>query len=287
MQQPLPPRVPKWPFFLSDAVLLATAGLLVWQDTFALGRWEILGSLACVILGAYLAVLPFVLEYKGIVRLTEAATLETGLARIQHAEAVATRIAEATDNWQAVNEAAGRTAAGAREITDRMAAEVREFTEFLKKTNDSEKATLRLEVEKLRRGEGEWVQIVVRMLDHVHALHAAGQRSGQPRLIEQLTQFLSACRDIARRAGLVPFVAAPGTAFDAQRHQTADGKAPPPGAQVTETVATGFTFQGRTIRPASVLIGAATESAGESTPPVEPAPGPQIPPAGPQELRIS
>ena len=70
-----------------------------------------------------------------------------------------------------------------------MAAEVREFSEFMQKMNDSEKAALRLEIEKFRRGEGEWLQVLVRILDHVFLLHAAAARSGQPKLAEQIAQF--------------------------------------------------------------------------------------------------
>jgi len=44
--------------------------------------------------------------------------------------------------------------------------------------NDSEKTTLRLEVEKLRRGELEWLQALVHILDHVFALHTAAMHSG-------------------------------------------------------------------------------------------------------------
>jgi molecular chaperone GrpE (heat shock protein) len=254
MQETLPPQVPKWPFYLSDAILLATAWFIAWQGTLPLGRWEILGSLVCVALGAVIAVLPFVLEYKAVARLAEAATLASGLAQIRHAETIAIRIAEATDNWQAVHEAAGKTAATAREISERRAAEVRDFTQFLQKANDSEKSTLRLEVEKLRRGEAEWLQAVVRILDHVYALHVAAVRSGQPRLIEQLAQFQNACRDAARRLGLAPFVVEPGEAFDAHRHQTPDGNPPPPDAKIADTLATGFTFQGRLVRPAMIAL---------------------------------
>lgn len=266
MHDALPSRVPKWPFFLSDAILLATAWFLVWQGTLPLGRWEIVGGLLCVILGATVAVLPFVLEYQAITRLAEAELLRNGLQQIKHAETIAKRIAEATDNWQAVHEQSGRTVTAAGEISQRMAAEVRDFTAFLEKANDAEKATLRLEVEKLRRGEAEWLQALVRMLDHVYALHGAGLRSGQPRLIEQLTQFQNACRDAARRLGLVPFVAAPGEAFDAQRHQPADDKLPPPEAKVQETVATGFTFQGRLVRPAGVVLAAPASEAPRAVP---------------------
>ncbi len=275
MQETLPPRVPKWPFYFSAAILMATACFIVWQGTLPPGRWEILTCLICVPLSVGVVVLPFVLEYKAVVNQIEATTLSGSLGQIKHAETIAARIAQATDNWQAVHEQSGKTVAAAREISERMAAEIRDFTQFLQKANDSEKATLRLEVEKLRRGEGEWVQIIVRMLDHTFALHSAGVRSGQPRLIEQLTQFQNACREAARRAGLVPFVAAPGDAFDAQRHQTPDGKAPPADARVRETAATGFTLQGQLIRPAMVLF----ETAAAAPEPQAPAANLPTPPA--------
>jgi molecular chaperone GrpE (heat shock protein) len=276
MQETLPPRVPKWPFYFSAAILLATAYFIVWQGTLPPGRWEILTCLICIPLGVGVVVLPFVLEYKAVVNQIEAATLAGSLGQIKHAETIADRIAQATDNWQAVHEQSGKTTSAAREIADRMAAEVRDFTQFMQRTNDAEKATLRLEVEKLRRGEGEWVQLVVRMLDHTFALYCAGVRSGQPRLIEQLTQFQNACRDVARRTGLVPFVVMPGEPFDAQRHQTPDGKSPPAEAKVRETVATGFTFQGQLIRPAMVLIEVAATGAEGEMPPAgsEPAASP-------------
>jgi len=80
-------------------------------------------------------------------------------------------------------------------------------------------------------------------------------RSGQPNLIAQMDHFQHACRDAARRIGLTPFTANPSDLFDAQRHQVLDGEpAPPEGATVAETVATGYTFQGRLLRPALVRV---------------------------------
>jgi molecular chaperone GrpE (heat shock protein) len=125
----------------------------------------------------------------------------------------------------------------------------------MKRANDSERATLRLEVEKLRRVEGEWLQVLVRMLDHVYALHQGASRSGQPKLAEQVGSFQMACRDSARRVGLAPFTANEGEPFDAQRHQLVEeGATAPADAVVAETIATGYTFQGRLVRPALVRL---------------------------------
>jgi molecular chaperone GrpE (heat shock protein) len=93
------------------------------------------------------------------------------------------------------------------------------------------------------------------MLDHVFALHAGALRSGQPGLIEQVGNFQNACRDTARRVGLTPFAANQGEPFDAQRHQLLEEAAQSaPDAVVAETIAAGYTFQGRLIRPALVRL---------------------------------
>ena len=163
---------------------------------------------------------------------------------------------------------------GANEIADKMAGEIRQFTEFMQNMNDNERAALRLEVEKLHRGEAEWLQTLVRVLDHIFALHAAASRSGQPKLAEQITQFQNACRDAARRIGLVVFAPAPDEPFDAARQQVMDGEAKPSAdAVVAETAAPGFTFQGRLLRPALVRVrekSASAESADAESAPVNP-----------------
>jgi len=101
--------------------------------------------------------------------------------------------------------------------------------------------------------------VVVRLLDHTYALHQGSLRSGQPRLVEQLGHFQSACRDVARRVGLVPITAAAAEPFDSQRHQLVDNNAKPPsGAVIAETIATGYTFQGKMVRPVLVRLQEAT-----------------------------
>jgi molecular chaperone GrpE (heat shock protein) len=134
--------------------------------------------------------------------------------------------------------------------------------------NQGEKANLRLEVEKLRRAEKDWLNVLVHMLDHVYALFHAAERSGQANLIGQLGQFQNACRDAARRVGLVPLVADQAEPFDDKRHKLADGKAPPAGARVIEMLATGYTFQGQFIRPALVRTqgNGAAQTTEETTP---------------------
>ena len=136
-----------------------------------------------------------------------------------------------------------------------MTAEQSSFRAFLEKAGDIERTHLRLEVEKLRRTEAEWLQVLVRILDHVYALYVAAVRSGQPGIIEQLGHFQAACRDTARRLGLVPVVAEPGTPFDPKVQQLADANTViPEPALVAETLATGYAFQGQMVRPVLVSL---------------------------------
>jgi molecular chaperone GrpE (heat shock protein) len=254
------PKLSKWPFLAGDVLLLGLAGFLFIQSKRPLGSWEMLACTLCVAVGAGCGILPFILEYRVLVKLLVADHLVTVTSEIQKLDQVADQVRGATSRWQTVQESADRTAKTAREIVDRMTGEMKEFTEFLKNTNEGEKSTLRLEVDKLRRAEADWLQALVRMLDHVYAVYQAGVRSRQPSLVEQLGQFQNACRDAARRVGLTPFVPDAEARFDKERHQLADGDAEPgPDAKVGETVATGYTFQGRLLRPALVRLQNGTE----------------------------
>jgi molecular chaperone GrpE (heat shock protein) len=262
MTDPNAPKLAKWPFFLGDALLLGIACFISAQSGFALGHWEMCFVVLCVIAGALLGIAPFLLEYDALVKLTNASALTTVVDQVRNLEGIASQISGATGRWQEAQDQADKTAGAAREIAERMTAEVKAFTEFMQKANDSERANLRLEVDKLRRGEAEWLQVLVRIMDHVFALHKGALRSGQPGLVEQLTHFQNACRDAVRRVGLAPFSADKAEPFDPQRHQLLDtGAKPAADAVVTETIATGYTFQGRLIRPALVNLGEPTTAA--------------------------
>jgi molecular chaperone GrpE (heat shock protein) len=255
MREHTEPKLPKWPFFAGDALLLGVGYFVYFESKLPLGPWQIGLIALCVAGGACLSIIPFLVEYRACCRLLEIQAFTTVVSQIKNLEGVAAQITDATSRWQTVQGEADKVAAAAKGISERMSAEVQAFTEFMQRMNDSEKGTLRLEVEKLRRVEKDWLQVLVRMLDHVYALHSGALRSGQPSLIEQLAHFQEACRDAARRVGLTPFIAEPASAFDAQRHQVIDGDGKPPAdATVAETVATGYTFQGTLLRPALVRV---------------------------------
>jgi molecular chaperone GrpE (heat shock protein) len=250
-------KVPKWPFLIGDALLMVFGYFFVLHSPLPIRHWEI--AAGCVAVGAILGVIPFILDYRAMGKALEVNALGAVAEKIQNLEKLATQISSATNQWAGVQETvqgnSDKTVAATKEIADRMAEEVRQFSEFMKKMNDSEKATLRLEVEKLRRGELEWLQVLVTILDHTFALHTAAMHSGDVKFAAPITTFQNACRDTARRLGLTPFAAEPNEPFDVERHQVAGSKeTPPAGAVVAETIGTGYTFQGRLLRPALVRL---------------------------------
>ncbi len=240
---------------MGDLLLLAVAGGIVYQSPWPLTPVYVALCVASVALGAVLLVWPFVLQYRAEVKLGEAEALSAAITQMENLRQIQEQIAGATNQWTNIQGDADRTTQAAQAIAERMTAEQTAFQEWFAKANDSEKATLRLEVDKLRRMEREWLQVLVHVLDHTYGLYTAAASSGQPRLIEQLGQFQFVCRDAARRVGLVPFEAASGEPFNAEIHQLVASETPvPEGARVGRTLATGIRFQGQLVRPALVEL---------------------------------
>ena len=286
MNDRMAPKLSKWPFFLGDLLLVGMAGWIVYHYPHPLPTWPLFILVGCVAGGAWIAVKPFLEEYRAEVKFAEDEGLTTAVEQINNLRNLANQISFATAQWQVVQEHSGRTVDEARGIAEKMAVEARAFTDFMQKANDAEKAHLRVEVEKLRRGEGEWVQLLVLLLDHVYALYQAGVRSGQAALIGQLGNFQNACREAVRRVGLVPFEAKPDEPFNAQSSQLVDPEAKPPeGARVAATLAQGYTFQGQLIRRALVNV---TEPAPDAdldvTEPVPDSASEAAPPESTEEL---
>ncbi|HKS38131.1 MAG TPA: nucleotide exchange factor GrpE [Verrucomicrobiae bacterium] len=248
-------KLPWAPFLVGDALLLGAAFLIYWQSNRPMGQWEILAFVVCTIAANVTGLIPFLLRYRAAARLAEADRLRAAVLQIQNIEIIGRQIAHATANWQNVQDASVKTVDSARQIGEVVASTARAFSDFIQRANDAEKNHLRLEVEKLRRAENDWLQILVRVLDHVFALYQAGARSGQPSVVQQLGNFQNACRDAARRVGLVPFLAISGEPFDPKLHQLADSNdSPTTESRVADTIATGFSYQGTLVRPVLVTL---------------------------------
>jgi molecular chaperone GrpE (heat shock protein) len=260
-----PARLAKWPFYLADVLLCAIIFVVLHRLGTFEGTGETVIVAVCLLAGAiaaWLSVLPWLKEHDAAVHLGESKNLKSSLEQIQTVEKVADLIRQSNAQWQGVQEASARTVNSAREITDRMKAEAEEFMKFISNAHDQERAGLRLEVEKLRRMEGDWIKTSVQILDHVFALTRAAERSGQAQLIRQLHQFQNACRDVARRMGLATFVPAAGEPFDQRAHQLTTPQATArEDDRVQDVLACGFTYQGQLLRRSLVVLESSQPSA--------------------------
>ena len=246
---------PLWPFLVVDLLFVGAAIFLFQQAHRPLLGWEAGCLMLCAGAGAVAFLAPFLRRGANNQALIQAQKLADAAEKIQKLEELANQISNSTAQWQIVQDAAAKTAQTATDLAQTMAAEAKAFAEFLQKANDVERVHLRLEVDKLRRAETDWLQIVIRMLDQVHALFQAALQSGQPALAGQIGLFQNACRDIPRRVGLVAVTAAAGEPFDPKRHQLMNDAPAPEGSPfIAETLAPGYTYQGQMVRRALVRL---------------------------------
>jgi|ERR1700722_12474958 molecular chaperone GrpE (heat shock protein) len=246
--------LPWWPFLTADALFLAFAVLLLQQGHKPLLLWEAVLLIGCVAAGAACCLIPLLRRNQDEQALAQARLLADALNQIQKIDEVASQIVGATSQWREFKLQTDEISASAKSLVGSISAEAKAFSEFLQKANDAEKSHLRLEIEKLRRGETEWLQVVILILDHGSALYQAARQTGQPGLIEQIGQFHIGCRDIARRVGLAPVAGRDGEPFDPNLHQLKDKVAPKENATVGETLAPGYSFQGKLVRRALVAL---------------------------------
>lgn len=263
---PHAPKINKLPFLITDLVFLGAAAAIIFKSSQPVGGSQILAAVVCVALGAWAAITPFLKDHDIVVRLAEAEHLNDTVEEIKKLKTVAAYVQTATSHWQTLQANSDKTSASMEEMANRLSNDAKNFAESVQKANDVEKQNLRLEVDKLKRNEGEGLKIMVALLDHVFALYSAGLRSGQENVIQQLTGFQAACRDVVRRVGLVPIEAKAGEPFDPNLHQAheGDGKIEP-GTPIVAALATGYRFQGQMLRPPLVTFGGVGQAlAGDS-----------------------
>lgn len=270
------PKISKLPFIVTDLVCLGAALGIVWKSAAPIGGAAMLAIVACVALGAWACVTPFIRDHDLAVRLAESDNLHDTVRQIQQLKEVATAVQTATAQWHILQENSGNATAAMQKMATQLSSDAQNFAKSLQASNDAEKTALRLEVDKRKRAEADWLKILVALLDNTHALYLAGVRSGQANVVNQLGSFQAACRDIVRRVGLVAIEARPGEPFNPATHALADqNQTPQSGAAVAATLATGFSFQGQLVRPVLVALagGDAAEKAATETPTAEVAAG--------------
>jgi molecular chaperone GrpE (heat shock protein) len=255
------PSLPLWPFIVVDALFLGLATILLKNAHHPL-MWQEGGVLVlCGCLGAWSFLTPFLRRNADEQAFSQARLLAEATSQIQKLDQLAAQISGTTNQWLELQGHTAEAAASAKNVADRMSAEAKAFTEFMQRTSETERNHLRVEVEKLRRAEGERLQVIIHVLDHVFALFQAARHSGQPALLEQIGQFHNACRDAVRRLGLVQTTAQAGEAYDAKLHQLPENVSPAENALVADTLVAGYTYQGQPLRRPVVAVNTTSDNA--------------------------
>ncbi len=242
-----------WPFLLVDILFVGLAWLILSYAHRPLQFWEALALFGCVAAGAWSFLTPFLRRYAAEVKIVESDNLTNTVTQIKNLDQIAAQLSSATNHLKTAQDESRQAVASAKGIAEKMTEESRAFAEFIQKANDSEKGHLRLEVDKLRRAEVDWIQILVHMLDHVFALNQAAVRSGKPAVMNQIENFQNVCRETARRIGLVCHSEGNG-AFDEKLHQLSDDAKAENGAQLGGILAPGYSYQGRMVRRSLVHL---------------------------------
>ncbi|HEY3855992.1 MAG TPA: nucleotide exchange factor GrpE [Verrucomicrobiae bacterium] len=247
-------RLPLWPFLLADAFLVGMGGLLLWLGHRPLLWWEASLIVVCVAAAAGSFIFPFTRRNHDDQALAQAKILSHTSLKLQQIDQLVAQITGATGQWREFHEQSSKNTAATKAVAESVSAEAKKTAELLQKADDIEKGNLRLEAEKLRKAEAEWIQIVVFILDHVFAVFQAAHRSGQPAFVEQMGLFQNSCRDAARRIGLVATLVKAGDPYDPNLHKLPDNIVANGHSIVAETLATGYTFQGQIIRRPLVAL---------------------------------
>lgn len=248
------PQVKKWPFVVGDLLLVGVAGWIFVMSGYQPSGSNLAIIVVCLGLGIFFGVLPFLAEFREESRRFDGVQLKSTLEQIGQLESIGELVARATGQWEEIQEQCQSVVKTAGELAKRSQAETDRLIEVTEKADTRERDHLRLEVEKHRRGEREWLEVLVGIMDHVFALHRAAVRSGQAKLIKQIEGFQGACNDICRRVGLSQYVVQAGEMFDEKVHKVLEGREVPENAVIEETLAPGFSFQGQPIRLPMVAL---------------------------------
>src|SRR5205085_3314036 len=118
-----PPTLPKWIFIVADILLLAVCAWTIQQvlPSRTTGAYVVL-ALAIIVwmVGAFICVWPWVLEFKAQTQHLENETLASALQQIQRLEEIGARVQSATGSWQSAQDAAMRVTTTAREVEEKV-----------------------------------------------------------------------------------------------------------------------------------------------------------------------
>ena len=175
------PKLPKWIFFLTDAILLLTAWLIASRSPGPLSSHAIFAITACVIVGAILGTIPLLLHY-------EREKNETLDDRQRGLEALALTLTTTADQisiaakgLHEIAELTQKNLKQAEQLPQKLQDKVAEFQAQLGSARDEERDEMKTELAALRAAESQRLESTVEKIQKAAAeltkLEAATQKT--------------------------------------------------------------------------------------------------------------
>lgn len=244
---------PILPYLVADVLFLGTAlGVLIFGSR-PMTIIELIVITFCVTAGAWVMIYPFKRRADIDLQLAQNRAINQSVAKLSNLESLVARIESASGNWSGIQEKAEQCLGSSKEMAEAMIKESESFKQFLETATNEELQHLRLLLDKMKKAEKDWANIIMAMLDHSTALKWAAKRSNNPNLIEQITNFQAQQVEIARQIGLVIFEPNTGDTFDEEIHQPASSdEVINNGDIIALPRSAGFKFRGVILRKALV-----------------------------------
>jgi hypothetical protein len=188
------PKLPKWPFLLGDAVLLGLAWLIASQSRSPFAGTPFLAMVGCIMVGAVLAVVPFLADYarKQDEALDERQRSLDALSRTVAASAE--QIGIAASGLHEIAALAQRNLKAAEQLPEKLQDKIAGFKNQLASTREAEREELQKELARLRTSESERLQSAADQLARTAVELARIEASTQ--------KILAACAELAERTRL-------------------------------------------------------------------------------------
>jgi hypothetical protein len=159
------PKLPKWIFLVSDAVLMAAAWFIAIHNPGPLGLWPLLAVVGLLVVGVVIAVVPYLADYA---RKQDEALDERqrGLETLSRTTATsAEQISIAANGLHELLELSHRNLKHAEQLPHKLQEKIAEFQQLLATANDEEKEELERELTTLRSSDSERLEATA---DKVH-----------------------------------------------------------------------------------------------------------------------
>ena len=194
------PHLSKWPFFMGDAALLLTAGLIAHFHPHPFSVTPLLLITACVAAGAFLAALPFLADYASQQEDAARSLRESVDAQFRKLLMATDSLSHAIAQLKALDEAATKTLHAAEKLPYRLQEKIAEFNEQLTQADEEQKEQLSAELTTLRAAETERLEQLVAKVQKTAAEWSALEATAQQQITAAGTAAAKAQAQIAQAA---------------------------------------------------------------------------------------